>query len=217
MNNNVAEFLQKPLQEAFDAECRSYEIYLKTYKSLFETLEKLEKQRNELEEKKELDEKVSRYNEAFHSSEFGEIRKIVNLSDSVAKDFIKAFYMYVVNTDLNLKGKIQDVKHEINKVSSLLNVFREKLYAIHTIVGYILNYVYDAKVELDFSEKNPIAERLFIYYYKSEDNFKYQRNIIKIEGCKLGESFMKAYLAAGCEEERKAYEWILEKVKKYEI
>lgn len=214
-NENVAVFLQKTLQEAFDAECRSYEIYLKTYESLYETFEKLEKQRNELEEKKELDEKVSSYNEAFNSSEFDKIKKIVNLSDSVARDFINAFSMYEGKTDL--EDKMQDIEYEIDRVSKLFKVFRERLCAIQTNVEYILNYVYDAKIELDFSGKNPIAERFFIFYYKDKNNFKYRRNIIKIEGCKLGKNFLKAYLAAGCEEERKAYEWILGKVIKYEI
>lgn len=214
-NKKVAEFLQKPLQEAFDAECRSYANYLKIYESLAKTWEELKKQEDELEEKKELEQKISDYNRSFNSSEFDEMKKLLNLSDSVARDFINAFSMYEGNTDL--KGKMQDVKYEINKVSNLLNVFREKLYAIHTNVKYILDYVYDAKVELDFSGKNPIAERFFIFYYKSKDNFKYKRNIIKIEGCKLGKNFMKAYLAAGCEEERKAYEWILGKVMKSEI
>lgn len=214
-NENVAEFLQKPLQEAFDAECRSYEIYLKTYESLFETFEKLEKQRNELEEKQELDEKVSDYNQIFNSSEFDKIKKLVNLSDSVVRDFINAFSMYEGRTDL--EGKMQDIEYEIDRVSKLFKVFRERLWAIQTNVEYILNYVYDANVELDFSGKNPIAERFLIFYYKDKNNFKYRRNIIKIEGCKLGKNFLKAYLAAGCEEERKAYEWILGKVTKYEI
>ena len=38
-NERIAEFLQEPLQEAFDTECRSYEIYLKVYESMLETWE----------------------------------------------------------------------------------------------------------------------------------------------------------------------------------
>ena len=49
-NENVAEFLQEPLQEAFDTECRCYEIYLKAYESMLETWEKLESQADELKE-----------------------------------------------------------------------------------------------------------------------------------------------------------------------
>ena len=60
-SDNVAIILQKPLQEAFDTECRCYEIYLKIYESLVKVWEELKKQKGELEEKKELDEKVSSY------------------------------------------------------------------------------------------------------------------------------------------------------------
>ena len=45
-NEKIAEFLQKPLQEAFDTECRCYEIYLKAYESMLETWKKLEKNWN---------------------------------------------------------------------------------------------------------------------------------------------------------------------------
>ena len=214
-SDNVAIILQKPLQEAFDAECRSYEIYLKIYENLFETLEKLEKQRDELEEKKELDEKVSSYNQAFNSSEFDEIKKLVNLSDSVARDFINAFSMYEGMSDL--EGKIDDVVYEEDTVSRLLKAFREKLRTIQTNVNCIVEYVKDANTKLEFPKKNPIAERLLISYYSDTGNFDYCRNIIEIEGCKLGKNFLKAYLAEGYEEERKAVAWFEKEAKQYEI
>lgn len=56
-NENVAEFLQEPLQEAFDIECRCYGIYLKAYESMLEKWKNLEMQLDELKEKQELDEK----------------------------------------------------------------------------------------------------------------------------------------------------------------
>lgn len=43
-NENVAEFLQEPLQEAFDTECRCYGIYLKAYESMLEKWKNLEMQ-----------------------------------------------------------------------------------------------------------------------------------------------------------------------------
>lgn len=51
-SDNVAIILQKPLQEAFDTECRCYEIYLKIYESLVKVWEELKKQKGELEEKR---------------------------------------------------------------------------------------------------------------------------------------------------------------------
>lgn len=214
-NENVAEFLQKPLQEAFDAECRSYEICLKTYESMLETWEKLEVQEDELKEKQELDEKVSSYKQTFNSSEFDKIRKLVNLSDSVARNFISAFSLYEGMSDLT--EKIDDIEYAQDTISRLYNAFRERLRDIQTNVNSILDYVSEKKVKLEFPEKNPIAERLLIPYYSDGSNFDYCRNTIEIEGCKLGESFMKAYCAEGYEEERKAVAWFEKEAKKYKI
>ena len=214
-NENVAEFLQKPLQEAFDAECRSYANYLKIYESLVKVWEELKKQKDELEEKKELDEKVSSYNQAFNSSEFDKIRKLVSLSDSVARNFISAFSMYEGMSDL--EGKIDEIGYEQDTVSRLLKTFKERLRAIQTDINSILDYVSEAKVKLEFPEKNPIAERFLIIYYSDGTRFDYCRNTIEIEGCKLGESFMKAYCAEGYEEERKAVGWFEKEAKKHKI
>lgn len=214
-NEKIAEFLQKPLQEAFDTECRCYEIYLKAYESMLETWEKLEMQLDELKEKQELDEKVSSYKQTFNSSEFDKIRKLVNLSDSVARNFISAFSLYEGMSDLT--EKIDDIEYAQDTISRLYNAFRERLRDIQTNVNSILDYVSEKKVKLEFPEKNPIAERLLIPYYSDGSNFDYCRNTIEIEGCKLGESFMKAYCAEGYEEERKAVAWFEKEAKKYKI
>ena len=214
-NENVAEFLQEPLQEAFDTECRCYEIYLKAYESMLETWKKLEMQLDELKEKQELDEKVSSYKQTFNSSEFDKIRKLVNLSDSVARNFISAFSLYEGMS--KKKKKIDDIEYAQDTISRLYNAFRERLRDIQTNVNSILDYVSEKKVKLEFPEKNPIAERLLIPYYSDGSNFDYCRNTIEIEGCKLGESFMKAYCAEGYEEERKAVAWFEKEAKKYKI
>lgn len=214
-NEKIAEFLQEPLQEAFDTECRCYEIYLKAYESMLETWKKLEMQLDELKEKQELDEKVSSYKQTFNSSEFDKIRKLVNLSDSVARNFISAFSLYEGMSDLT--EKIDDIEYAQDTISRLYNAFRERLRDIQTNVNSILDYVSEKKVKLEFPEKNPIAERLLIPYYSDGSNFDYCRNTIEIEGCKLGESFMKAYCAEGYEEERKAVAWFEKEAKKYKI
>lgn len=214
-NEKIAEFLQEPLQEAFDTECRCYEIYLKAYESMLETWKKLEAQMDELKEKQELDEKVNSYKQAFNSSEFDKIRKLVNLSDSVARNFISAFSLYEGMSDLT--EKIDDIEYAQDTISRLYNAFRERLRDIQTNVNSILDYVSEKKVKLEFPEKNPIAERLLIPYYSDGSNFDYCRNTIEIEGCKLGESFMKAYCAEGYEEERKAVVWFEKEAKKYKI
>lgn len=138
-NENVAEFLQEPLQEAFDTECRCYGIYLKAYESMLETWEKLEVQEDELKEKQELDEKVSSYKQTFNSSEFDKIRKLVNLSDSVARNFISAFSLYEGMSDLT--EKIDDIEYAQDTISRLYNAFRERLRDIQTNVNSILDYV----------------------------------------------------------------------------
>ena len=214
-NEKIAEFLQEPLQEAFDTECRCYEIYLKAYESMLETWKKLEMQLDELKEKQELDEKVSSYKQTFNSSEFDKIRKLVNLSDSVARNFISAFSLYEGMSDLT--EKIDDIECAQDTISRLYNAFRERLRDIQTNVNSILDYVSEKKVKLEFPEKNPIAERLLIPYYSDGSNFDYCRNTIENEGCKLGESFMKAYCAEGYEEERKAVAWFEKEAKKYKI
>lgn len=221
-DKTVEEILQKPLQEAFDAECRSYANYLKIHESLFKTWEELEKKRDELKKKKELDEKVSIYKQALNSSEFDEIKKLINLSDADVRKFINAFSMYKGMS--NLEGKILEVTYEINTVLIPLNAFRTSIYTIQKNVNSIINCVADANAKeisakLRFPEENPIAERLLISYYSDEWHFKhkYNRKVIEIEGCKLGEEFMKAYCSKGEEREREAYKWFVAEAKKYQI
>ena len=214
-DKTVKEILQKPLQEAFNAECRSYANYLRIYEMLIKMWEELEKQKDELEEKKELDEKVRTYNQALNSSEFDEIKKLVNLSDADVRKFINAFSMYKGMSDL--KGKILDIEYEKDIVSKLLKAFKERLRDIQNNVTWIINYVYDANTKLEFPGQNPIAERFLIIYYSDEMRFKHRRKVIEIEGCKIGESFMKAYCSKGEEDEKQAYEWLVAEAKKYQI
>ena len=214
-NEKIAEFLQEPLQEAFDTECRCYEIYLKAYESMLETWKKLEMQLDELKEKQELDEKVSSYKQTFNSSEFDKIRKLVNLSDSVARNFISAFSLYEGMSDLT--EKIDDIEYAQDTISRLYNAFRERLRDIQTNVNSILDYVSEKKVKLEFPEKNPIAERLLISYYSDGGNFNYRRNTIEIEGCKLGKDFMSAYTAERLIEEEEACAWLEKEAEKYKI
>ena len=214
-NEKIAEFLQEPLQEAFDAECRSYEICLKTYESMLETWEKLEVQEDELKEKQELDEKVSSYKQTFNSSEFDKIRKLVNLSDSVARNFISAFSMY--EGMCGLTEKMDTIEYMQSTISRLYQAFKKRLNGIPISVSNILDYASKANVKLEFREKNPIAERLLIIYYSDMSNFEYYRNTIEIEGCKLGNDFMRAYLAEGTIDEKEASAWFMKEAKKYEI
>ena len=214
-NEKIAEFLQELLQEAFDTECRCYEIYLKAYESMLETWKKLEMQLDELKEKQELDEKISSYSQAFNSSEFDRIKKLVNLPDSVAKNFISAFSMY--EGMCGLTEKMDTIEYIQTTISKLYQVFRKRLNGIPISVSDILDYASKANVQLEFCEKNPIAERLLIVYYSDICNFNHYRNTIKIEGCKLGNDFMRAYLAEGSIEEEEASAWFMKEAKKYEI
>ena len=214
-NENVAEFLQEPLQEAFDTECRCYEIYLKAYESMFETWKKLEMQLDELKEKQELDEKISSYRQAFNSSEFDRIKKLVNLPDSVAKNFISAFSMY--EGMCGLTEKMDTIEYMQSTISKLYQAFKKRLNGIPISVSNILDYASKANVKLEFREKNPTAEILLIIYYSDINNFEYYRNTIEVEGCKLGNDFMRAYLAEGTIDEEKASAWFMKEAKKYEI
>lgn len=211
----VGEILQKPLQEAFDAECRSYANYLRIYEMLIKMWEELEKQKEGLEEKRELDEKIRSYKQALNSSEFDEIKKLVNLSDADVRKFINAFSMYKGTS--NLKGKILDIEYEKGIVSKLLKAFKERLRDIQNNVTWIINYVYDANTKLEFPGQNPIAERFLIIYYSDERRFKHLRKVIETEGCKLEKDFMRAYLAEGESEEEEAIAWFCEEAKKYKV
>ena len=214
-NENVAEFLQEPLQEAFDTECRCYGIYLKAYESMLETWEKLESQADELKEKQELDEKISSYSQAFNSSEFDKIKKLINLPDSVARNFISAFSMY--EGMCGLTEKMDTIEYIQSTISRLYKDFKKRLNGISISVSNILDDASKENVKLEFREKNPIAERLLIIYYSDIYNFDYYRNTIEIEGCKLGKDFMKAYLAEGSSEEKEACAWFMNEAQKYKI
>ena len=214
-NENVAEFLQEPLQEAFDIECRCYGIYLKAYESMLEKWKNLEMQLDELKEKQELDEKISSYRQDFNSSEFDRIKKLVNLPDSVAKNFISAFSMY--EGMCGLTEKMDTIEYMQSTISKLYQAFKKRLNGIPISVSSILDYASKANVKLEFREKNPTAERLLIIYYSDMNNFEYYRNTIEVEGCKLGNDFMRAYLAEGTIDEEKASAWFMKEAKKYEI
>ncbi len=212
-NENVAEFLQKPLQEAFDAECRSYANYLTIYESLVKTWEDLEKQRDELEEKKKLEQKIVDYNRSFNSSEFDKMKKLLNLSDSEVEKITKSFSMY--EPDATLSGKSLNLSYEITAIEGLLENLRESLRNIEKNVRKIVYRAHDSEAELKFPEENAVAERLLILCYYDTQYFDYYRKVIKIEDCKFSDNFVKAYLAI--EGEEKAYSWFVEEAKKYKI
>ena len=150
-NENVAEFLQEPLQEAFDTECRCYGIYLKAYESMLEKWKNLKMQLDELKEKQELDEKISSYRQAFNSSEFDKIKKLVNLPDSVAKNFISAFSMY--EGMCGLTEKMDTIEYMQSTISRLYQAFKKRLNGIPISVSNILDDASKENVKLEFREK----------------------------------------------------------------
>lgn len=213
---SVAEILQKPLQEAFDTECRNYANYLKLYESLFETCKELEKQRDELDEKKELEQKIAYYNRFFNSSEFDEMKKLLNLSDSELEKITQAFSMYSPN--LALSDELTDLHYDITSIGEILESARESIRDIENNVKKIIYRVYDSEVELEFSEESTVAERLLILCYCDDKYFNfYRKNIIKIEVCKLSGDFMKAYLSKGFDDEKEAFTWFVTEAEKYKI
>lgn len=213
---SVAEILQKPLQEAFDAECRSYANYLELYESLFETCKELEKQRDELEEKKKLEQKIADYNRFFNSSEFDKMKKSLNLSDYELEKSTQAFSMY--SPDPTLSNELIDLHYDITSIGEILESARKSIRNIENNVKKIIYRVYDSEVELEFSEENPVAERLLILCYCNKEYFDfYRKKIIKIEICKLSGDFMKAYLSKGYDDEKEAFAWFVEEAEKYKI
>ena len=88
-SDNVAIILQKPLQEAFDTECRCYGIYLKAYESMLEKWKNLKMQLDELKEKQELDEKISSYRQAFKKRLNGIPISVSNILDDASKENVK--------------------------------------------------------------------------------------------------------------------------------
>ena len=213
---SVAEILQKPLQEAFDAECRSYANYLELYESLFETCKELEKQRDELDEEKKLEQKIADYNRFFNSSEFDKMKKSLNLSDSELEKFTQAFSMYSPNPTLS--DELIDLHYDITSIGEILEIARKSIRNIENNVKKIIYRVHDSGVELEFSEDYPFSVRLLILCYCDDIYFIfYRKKIIKIEDCKLSDDFMKAYLSKGYDDEKEAFVWFAEEAKKYKI
>ena len=212
-SDNVANSLQKQLQEAFDAECRSYENYLKIYESLFKACEELRRQRDELEEEKDVIQKTEKLVQIFSSKEFDKINKLLNLSNSDVENFIKAISMY--EADPNLESKLEDTEYKINIYEKLLEILRDNLHFIEKNTRIIAEYVKDTQLELEFLEENSIAERLLVLLYYDGYYFANCRKVIKIEDSKFSDNFVKAYLAI--EGEEKAYSWFVEEAKNYKI
>ena len=109
------------------------------------------------------------------------------------------------------------IEYMQSTISRLYKDFKKRLNGISISVSNILDDASKENVKLEFREKNPIAERLLIIYYSDMCNFEYYRNTIEIEGCKLGNDFMRAYLAEGTIDEKEASAWFMKEAKKYEI
>ena len=131
-------------------------------------------QKLDIEKEKAKQEADKIYNQAFNSSEFDRIKKLVNLQDSVAKKLISAFSMY--EGMCGLTEKMDTIEYMQSTISRLYQYFKKRLNGIPISVSNILDYASKANVKLEFREKNPIAERLLIIYYSDMCNFEYYRN-----------------------------------------
>ena len=188
------------------------------FKSIWKYALKMEKFRNatrRIKRKAGVRWKISSYRQDFNSSEFDKIKKLINLPDSVARNFISAFSMY--EGMCGLTEKMDTIEYIQSTISRLYKDFKKRLNGISISVSNILDDASKENVKLEFREKNPIAERLLIIYYSDIYNFDYYRNTIEIEGCKLGKDFMKAYLAEGSSEEKEACAWFMNEAQKYKI
>ena len=211
----LEETLERLLQENFDAVCRIYAIYLEAYENLVEKCKKLEKQRRELKRREVIERQIVAVRCLFDTTNWHEITELLHLSDLDVAQIVKTCSKY--EPDQMLTFKLSNFQYIIEKIDSLKEDIRDNLYNIVKNVKKIISYANVYGKKLEFSKENPVAERILVLCYYDSECFNHCRSVIKIEGCKLGESFMKAYCAEGYEEERKAVAWFEKEAKKYKI
>ena len=203
--------MRQTLQKLFEWECRNYAFYLQEYESIEKQYDTLETRKDEIEQNKKREAKVREVATLLKSAEFIQEKDKMDLPQNFA-EFEKAFSEY----------KVEDVREEIKYLykqeewlEALLEKLRSKLRDSENVLFSYIDMAFDKGIKFLFPKNNKTAVRIFILYYCDSYNYKYRRNVIEPDKCKLNKTFMKAYLNTLNPEHLNANKWFEEKARKY--
>lgn len=202
--------MREPLQELFENELRNYQFYSQKIKELKEEIQILENKQNELEQRQEVEEKTN--------SLAKELRELQEAGFKFPKKSFDEIIQSLEDFRM-LEGEMVRLEYITEKIATLEDIYKiyrlRKEKSMKNLFHYI-RLVSEKNIQFIFEKDNQLVRRILILAYQDDYNFKYYRNVIKLDGCKLEKRFLKAYTAETQEEKEKAMEWFKNQAKKLE-
>ena len=209
MNQNQ---IKRFIQQQYDAGCRSYESYYKTYELLLEKEEEMSDEYEKLEKKINAKKTISNLQEMMKSEEFKEGIEILDNPQNLIK---------LATETTNCESHEIDTteeQQELKKIEEIMEEYRQIRISIKKIIEEIRKNIFstitrasELNITLDCSSIDLFRTRykLFVLYFSDNYMFEHCRNVI-------GEAyFPKKFMEAYSEKEnfKEAYEWFLEEAK----
>ena len=203
--------MQKLLQDLFERECRNYEFYLRRYNRVKEQYDALQEREDEIGQEEEIAYKVKEMATLLTSESFVKEKEKIGLPDNF-DEFEKAFLKYEPK---DTSGEIQFLSKQKKSLEGVLEILRGMLKNSQNSLFRYISMASEKNVKFSFSKDDKTAIKMFVLYYSDGFNFKHDRDVIKVERCKLNETFLNAYTAETKEQQEKAQSWFVENAKKY--
>ena len=203
--------MQTLLQELFERECQNYEFYLRKYKLVARQHDEYEKRIDKINEENESAETIVTIGKLLNSEAFVNGKEQITLPKNFL-EFEKAFLEY------KPKDTVGEKKFLSKNMKSLLDILlklRNGMESSKKMLFEYLNMASDKGLQFAFTKNNKTAVYIFVLYYSDKFKFDSHRNLIRLEGCKLDETFMNYYMAETDQEQVEAYKWFEETAKKY--
>lgn len=205
--------MQTLLQKLFERECRNYEFYLQKYKRIERQYDVYQERIDEIDRENESSEIITEIGRLLNSEAFTNGKEKIKLPENFS-EFEKVFLEYkpkdTVGEKEYLSRNMQDLSDVLLMIKSRIKSSKELLF------GYI-NMAHDKGLKFSFTKNDKVAVEMFVLYYSDKFKFDSHRNLIKVEGCKLDETFMNFYMAETEGEQVEAYKWFEETAKKYKV
>lgn len=215
--------IQKIIQKYFEQECREYIFSLETYHLLVVQAQSLEDEISSLEDKKETIEDILKMNEFLASEKFEKIKK--ELKEPDMNSLMNAITDFVKDGGKNLtriQSSIEKTSEKAQEIDSLIISKQRILRSIKENILLIISYVSENDMELVIpKEISEVAYKAFVEYYKYDNHFYKERNIIDISNSELPKDFINAYNAKVQDgydkrEEEIALKWFQDEAEKVE-
>ena len=213
MNQNQ---IKRFIQQQYDAGCRSYKSYYKTYEQVIETWEEIAEKREMLEKRIDAKKAISDFQEFIESDEFKDGIEILDNPKNLIE-----FATEITNCE-SQKIDTTEEQQELKQIEETMETYSQIIKSLKNIMNQIRKNIFstitrasELNVTLDCSSVELYRTRykLFVLYFSDGFLFERHRNVI-------GESyFPKKFMEAYSEKEnlKEAYEWFLEEAKGMEF